>query len=78
MANRAHVRILLQGVNVWNRWRKNRPSVSPDLSGADLSNRNLTGANLENANLNHSIFTHTDLTRVNMVGASLDGTIGLL
>jgi len=78
MANRAHIRILGQGVNVWNRWRKNRPSISPDLSGADLTNRNLTGANLANTNLNRSIFTHANLTSVNMFGASLEGTIGLV
>lgn len=78
MANRAHLRVLRQGVNVWNTWRRNRPTISPDLSGADLTNRDLTGANLANTNLNRSNVTHANLTRVDMVGASLDGTIGLL
>ncbi len=77
MANRTHLRILSQGVNVWNTWRKNRPAVTPDLSGADLTNRDLSGADFSNANLNGTNFTHTVMICVNLIGASLDGSIGL-
>ncbi len=32
MSNSDHVNILMQGVHVWNRWRKSNPDVTPDLS----------------------------------------------
>ena len=32
MANPEHVEILLQGVEAWNRWRRERPGDEPDLS----------------------------------------------
>lgn len=77
MANKSHIRILDQGINVWNVWRKNRPTISPDLSGADLTNRNFSGANFSNANLNRANFTHTNMVSVNLIGASLDDAMGL-
>jgi tetratricopeptide (TPR) repeat protein len=36
MANQVHVRILQQGANVWNRWRKQHPMIKPNLKGVDL------------------------------------------
>ena len=32
MPNEAHVSILLQGVQLWNRWRAENPTIRPDLS----------------------------------------------
>jgi uncharacterized protein YjbI with pentapeptide repeats len=32
MANPEHLAILKQGVEVWNRWRKEKPGIQPDLS----------------------------------------------
>lgn len=77
MANHGHLRILTQGVHVWNSWRHNRASASPDLSGADLSNRDLTGVNFANANLNGADLTNANLAGANLTGASLEGTKGL-
>jgi uncharacterized protein YjbI with pentapeptide repeats len=36
MPNKEHLRILKQGVEVWNRWRAEVPDVRPCLNGADL------------------------------------------
>jgi hypothetical protein len=36
MANEEHVALLKQGVEVWNKWRKENPVVRPDLNGANL------------------------------------------
>lgn len=36
MPNEEHISILKQGVEVWNRWRKEVPDVRPCLNGADL------------------------------------------
>lgn len=44
MANPEHLEILKRGVKVWNKWRKQHPTVGPDLSGANLCGLNLTGA----------------------------------
>lgn len=36
MANQKHARILKDGVNIWNRWRKQHPEIKPNLKGIDL------------------------------------------
>ncbi|MBI3941524.1 MAG: toll/interleukin-1 receptor domain-containing protein [Chloroflexi bacterium] len=57
MANEEHLAVLKQGVEVWNKWRRENPDIQPDLSEADLrgepdlSKADLRGANLSKANL---------------------------
>lgn len=59
MANPEHLKVLKQGVEVWNKWRKENPQIEPDLSGVDLKEANLRGINLggsyhpEKGNLGH-------------------------
>jgi hypothetical protein len=36
MANRQHLALIRQGVDVWNKWREENPTLTPDLRGADL------------------------------------------
>jgi hypothetical protein len=36
MANPEHLKILQQGVAVWNAWREGNPEIILDLSGANL------------------------------------------
>jgi len=43
MANSDHLDILKQGVETWNRWRKDQADVRPDLSGANLPCTDLSG-----------------------------------
>ena len=86
MANKEHREILKQGVNVWNKWRKDHPDVEPNLRGvdldganlsqADLSRTDLTGANLsqtilDGANLEGARLDYTNLRRINLSGANL-------
>lgn len=78
MANIAHLKILTQGVHVWNSWRQNRVFISPDLSGANLTNRNLAGVNFSNTNLDSADFTNTNVDGARFLGASLERTIGLV
>src|SRR5437667_11761726 len=33
MANQVHLNILRQGVEAWNRWKREHPEIIPDLSG---------------------------------------------
>ena len=81
MADKEHLRILNQGVEVWNRWREENPGITPDLEGADLSDAglshvNLSGANLSeaelfNANLSGANLTRAELSAANLIKAEL-------
>jgi hypothetical protein len=71
VADEEHVKILLQGVEVWNAWRAANPSLRPDLSGGSLINANLVNANLVNANLSNTDLTSADLTEANLSDADL-------
>src|SRR5262249_41085501 len=51
MADEEHLKIIQQGVDVWNEWRKKKPEIKSDLSEVDLRGANLTGANLLSADL---------------------------
>jgi hypothetical protein len=51
VANEEHLRILRQGVDIWNRWRKEHPDIRPDLRVADLSEADLSEADLSGADL---------------------------
>jgi hypothetical protein len=68
MANPEHLKILKQGVEVWNTWRKEH-------SGEvfDLSNANLSGMILHRAHLNGIDFTSADLSGANLDSADLFG-----
>ncbi len=84
MANEEHVRILKQGVRVWNQWRQAQPEIRPDLNGVNLmgailreavfSGAFLSGANLTEADLTGAILLRTILFRTDLRGASLCGT----
>jgi uncharacterized protein YjbI with pentapeptide repeats len=51
VADEAHLEIIRQGVEAWNRWRQDYPGAKPDLSGADLTDADLGGADLAGADL---------------------------
>jgi len=36
MANKEHLKIIIQGVDTWNEWRSKNPEIEPDLSGSNL------------------------------------------
>jgi uncharacterized protein YjbI with pentapeptide repeats len=69
MANPEHLKILKQGVEVWNKWREENSTIFPDLSHADLRRDDLRGANLQGVNLRAA-----NLQRTNLEGADLFGT----
>jgi uncharacterized protein YjbI with pentapeptide repeats len=66
VANQKHLDLLRQGVDVWNAWRAEEPSVRPDLREADLA-----GANLRKANLGGAYLIRADLIRANLIAADL-------
>ena len=67
MANSNHLNRIQEGVYWWNNWRRENPSIYPDLSEADLSNMNLDNVNFSRCNLNKINLCHTTL-----IGANLD------
>lgn len=83
MANKEHLEILQQGVEVWNKWREENPEIVPDLSGADLSDLELSLANLSHCNLseielkgsilNETNLSNSDLSRSRFIGVILWG-----
>jgi hypothetical protein len=68
MANPGHLKILRQGVDVWNDWRQEHIAefIDIDFIGADLYKANLCEANLRRANL-----TNAFLFKANLLGADL-------
>lgn len=87
MANEEHVAILKKGVNVWNQWRKDNPSVKIDLYRADIGNASLgittnTGQSTINLNYREQVrgqrseahLNSVDLRGANLIGANLFNT----
>jgi hypothetical protein len=72
MANLEHLDILTQGIEVWNKWRKDHPALVPDLSRADLFGANLFGANFTAANLNMAYLNAAKLSGAKLNGAKLN------
>ncbi|GHO98888.1 hypothetical protein KSF_089360 [Reticulibacter mediterranei] len=79
MANEEHVKILRQGVAVWNEWRKKYPEVRPDLSSDafddfnKVGRNNLVGINLQGANLQGIDFSFASLRAASFGSAKLNG-----
>jgi uncharacterized protein YjbI with pentapeptide repeats len=71
MANEEHLAILQQGVNEWNKWRKENPEIEPDLSNATLYEQNLNYVNLSNSNLSGIILTGSELKGADFSNSSL-------
>jgi hypothetical protein len=73
MANPEHLKILKQGVKVWNRWlAKNFGYVEkPDLSGADLNGISLDRIDLRGVNLHGANFIQASLGDARLGGANL-------
>lgn len=76
MAKREHLKILKQGVAVWNEWRKENPKVIPDLGGIDLfktkrSGENLREINFSGAYLDEATLSWADLSMANLREASI-------
>jgi uncharacterized protein YjbI with pentapeptide repeats len=73
MANQEHLKILKQGVEVWNKWREEHPDIQPDLNGAILTKANLILANFSEAHLSKANLIGATLGEAILQGAHLDG-----
>lgn len=73
MADQEYIDIIKQGVEAWNRWRENNPSIRIDLSESDLSGLDLRAADLRETNLRGADLSETELNAANLYRADLVG-----
>jgi hypothetical protein len=77
MANKEHLKIIRQGVAIWNQWRVQNPATQPDLRDADLSQGSglavayLSGMDLRNADLRSSNCDGVLMPNANLENAML-------
>jgi uncharacterized protein YjbI with pentapeptide repeats len=71
VGNPEHVERLKKGG--WNAWRRDNPTIRPDLSFADLSRADLSRADLSGANLSRADLSGADLSDANLGNAGLSG-----
>ncbi len=71
MANEEQLAILKQGVDAWNKWRRQYPDVDSDLSEEDLREANLSKANLSGTRLQGICLSGANLTGANLGRANL-------
>ena len=67
MANPEHVGILKSGVEEWNAWRRENPSVRPEYKNANFRDVDLRGVNFK-----HAKFIGTDFSGADLRGANLE------
>lgn len=71
MANQEHLKILRQGTETWNQWRKENPETEPDLSEITFVEDNLSKRNFTKTNFTKAQFWNTCLWESNLKGANL-------
>jgi uncharacterized protein YjbI with pentapeptide repeats len=71
MANEEHLKILKQGVEVWNRWRIENRDIRLDLSEADLSGADLRQADLRAVDLRAVDLSGADLREADLCAVTL-------
>lgn len=73
MANQLHLDILKQGVEVWNKWRREHAEIRPDFSTANLREITLSYADFSYANLQRTDLSGAYLSFADLRGADLRG-----
>jgi hypothetical protein len=75
MADDKQIKILMKGVEKWNKWRHDNPGIPVDLRGAPLDKADLHQANLaRECDLTHAFLHDANLRGAHLSGATLVGT----
>jgi uncharacterized protein YjbI with pentapeptide repeats len=74
MAHADHLKIIKQGPDVWNRWRKENPGIEPDLARADLSRLELNEIDLNETDLRKTMIQNTTFRGATLIKADLRGS----
>jgi uncharacterized protein YjbI with pentapeptide repeats len=74
MAHPDHLKIIMQGPDVWNRWRNENPGIEPDLARADLSSLELNGVDLNETDLRKTTLQNTTFRGATLIKADLRGS----
>jgi len=69
--NPEHLSKLMEGVDAWNEWRTQNPSIIPDLVHAKLAKSNLVKINLKKAKLSKAQLNNAHLGKANLAWADL-------
>ncbi len=64
-------KIINEGPQAWNQWRKLYPSVYPILDGIELLNLDLTGIDFSGVSLRHAVINHCNLSSASLVSVRL-------
>lgn len=75
MANPEHLKILKQGIEAWNIWRKENPDIRPDLRTANLFRADLRHANFSDTDLHSTILIEANLSDAIFIEANLSNAI---
>lgn len=71
MANDEQYTILMQGVETWNKWRRENRQVRPDLREANLREKDLPGVDFRGTDLRNADFHRANLSKANLRGSRL-------
>lgn len=71
MVDNTHLKILLQGVDVWNKWRQDSKET-PNLQGVHLIQKDLTGIDFRETNLKDVQMWEATLKGANLWGSDLE------
>ncbi len=74
MANLVDIQLIKQGVETWNRMRRENPGQRPDLSGILLGGANLCEADLHRTKLSGTYLKEADLSGAFLLEADLSET----
>ena len=71
MVDQNQLRILRNGVETWNAWRRQAEDVRVDLRGADFHEADLIGVDLHGADLKTAVLCDVTLREASLIGADL-------
>jgi hypothetical protein len=72
MAEYVALKMVTRGVEAWNRWRRENPSMKPDLSGVGFNTSSCNLHDFRNANLSDVSFRGAEIWSADLSGCNLD------